>query len=410
MPEILLIRHAESETNRSGIWNGRSDARLSPDGEASLEDLAKRFSTQNFDIVLTSPLERAVRTASAVSSEFEVEDDLIEIDLGEWEGKTHDEVTVDHGEELAAAVRGGDVPMGRTGETLTAVSARSWSTVNHLVSRLAPRGRAVVVTHGGVLQSLLDPFLRGRRRRAHSFVGNTSVTRLLWSGERARLGSFNDLGHFGPRSRLVTDHLDAGVPVIALIRHGQTSANLEGRWQGQADSDLNELGHSQAAALRDWYGTWDTVYASPLGRAQTTAGYLANNGLVTVDGLMELAMGQWEGLTSSEIGDRWPGLMETIYEEGIDLKRGEDGESWGEMTHRFANTVHSLAPATSEPTLAVAHGGAIRAYVSSLTSTRDSHAESLYTPPNTSVTHVAMTSDGPLLLDYAVAAHVEGLS
>ena len=381
MPEILLIRHAESETNRSGIWNGRSDARLSPAGEASLEDLAKRFSTQNFDIVLTSPLERAVRTASAVSSEFEVEDDLIEIDLGEWEGKTHDEVTIDHGEELAAAVRGGDVPMGRTGETLSAVSVRSWSTVNRLISRLAPRGRAVVVTHGGVLQSLLDPFLRGRRRRAHSFVGNTSVTRLLWSGERARLGSFNDLGHLGPRSRLVTEHLEAGVPVVALIRHGQTSANLEGRWQGQADSDLNELGHSQAAALRDWYGTWDTVYASPLGRAQTTAGYLANNGLVTVDGLMELAMGQWEGLTSSEIGDRWPGLMETIYEEGIDLKRGEDGESWGEMTHRFANTVHGLAPATSGPTLAVAHGGAIRAYVSSLTATRDSHAESLSRPP-----------------------------
>ena len=55
-------------------------------------------------------------------------------------------------------------------------------------------------------------------------------------------------------------------------------------------------------------------------------------------------MGQWEGLTSSEIGDRWPGLMETIYEEGIDLKRGEDGESWGEMTHRFANTVTAWRP------------------------------------------------------------------
>ena len=58
----------------------------------------------------------------------------------------------------------------------------------------------------------------------------------------------------------------------------------------------------------------------------------------------------------------------------------------------------------------MAHGGAIRAYVSSLTATKDSHAESLYTPPNTSVTHVAMTPEGPLLLDYAVAAHVEALS
>jgi broad specificity phosphatase PhoE len=58
----------------------------------------------------------------------------------------------------------------------------------------------------------------------------------------------------------------------------------------------------------------------------------------------------------------------------------------------------------------VAHGGAIRAYVSSLTATNDSHSESLYTPGNTSVTHVAMTHDGPLLLDYAVAPHLEKLS
>ncbi len=322
MPEILLVRHAESETNRAGIWNGRSDARLSNDGEASLEHLAKRFSAQHFDVVLTSPLERAVRTASAFSADHLVEDDLIEIDLGEWEGKTHDEVTIERGEELAAAIKGGDVPMGRTGETLAGVSARSWGTINRLAARLSPHDRAVVVTHGGVLQSLLDPFLSARRRRSHTFVANTSVTRLLFSADRSRLGSFNDLAHLGPRSHLVTQHLDSGVPVVALIRHGQTSANLEGRWQGQADSGLNELGHSQAAALRDWYGTWDTVYASPLGRAQTTAGYLANDGLVTVDGLMELAMGQWEGLTSPEISDQWPGLMETIYAEGIDLRRG----------------------------------------------------------------------------------------
>ena len=58
----------------------------------------------------------------------------------------------------------------------------------------------------------------------------------------------------------------------------------------------------------------------------------------------------------------------------------------------------------------VAHGGAIRAYVSSLTHTLDSHSESLYTPANTSVTHVALTEHGPLLLDYAVSAHLETLS
>jgi broad specificity phosphatase PhoE len=208
----------------------------------------------------------------------------------------------------------------------------------------------------------------------------------------------------------VQSHLEKGEPVIALIRHGQTRANTEGRWQGQGDWGLDEVGHRQAAALRDWYGLAVTVYASPLGRAQTTAGYIASNGVVTVEGLKEIAMGLWEGLTSDEIFETWPETMTTIYRDGVDLKRGETGESWGELTRRFRATVDEVGRSLEEPTVVVAHGGAIRAYVSSLTFTTDSHSESLYTPGNTSITHVAMTPGGPLLLDYGVAAHLEGLS
>jgi broad specificity phosphatase PhoE len=80
------------------------------------------------------------------------------------------------------------------------------------------------------------------------------------------------------------------------------------------------------------------------------------------------------------------------------------------LAHRFRNAVHSLEPAQGEPTIVVAHGGAIRAYVSSLTATTDSHAESLYTPKNTAVTHIAFSEDGPLILDYGVATHLESLS
>jgi broad specificity phosphatase PhoE len=195
-----------------------------------------------------------------------------------------------------------------------------------------------------------------------------------------------------------------------LIRHGQTRANTEGRWQGQGDWGLDETGHRQARALRDWYGAFPTVYTSPLGRALSTAEYVASDGVIPVEGLKELDMGRWEGLTTDEIYEVWPDLMGTIYQDGVDLRRGETGESWGELTGRIRETVHTLAPATGRPTLVVAHGGAIRAYVSSLTEITDSHSESLYTPANTSVTHVALTETGPLLLDYAVSAHLEGLS
>jgi broad specificity phosphatase PhoE len=300
--------------------------------------------------------------------------------------------------------------MGFTGESLEELHRRAIGAIDALAADLGEEGRAAVVTHGGFIQEVLQRYLAGRGKRVHGFAGNTSLTRLIWSFDRLRLAGFNDLAHFGPRPTTVSEHLEKGDPVLALVRHGQTRANTEGRWQGQGDWGLDELGHRQARALRDWYGTASTVYASPLGRALSTAEYVASSRITTLDGLKELDMGRWEGLTSDEIYETWPDLMGTIYRDGVDLKRGETGESWGELTGRIRATVHGLELAVDEPTVVVAHGGAIRAYVSSLAMTNDSHSESLYTPANTAVTHVALTDTGPLLLDYAVSAHLESLS
>ena len=410
MPEILLIRHAESETNRSGVWAGRSDGPLSAAGEASLEPLAQRLSKQRFDLVVSSPLERAARTAAVISPEVEISEEFVEIDIGRWEGKTREKVLAADERLIREARVNRDLAWGGTGESLSEAEYRAFLAIDRLAERLGERGRGVVVTHGGLLNAVLHRYLAGSGKRAHAFAGNTSVTRLVWTHDRPRLASFNDQGHLGPRSPLVNEELAAGRPVLALIRHGQTQANIEGRWQGHGDWDLDERGHSQAAALREWYGTHDLVYSSPLSRAQSTAGYLANNGVVTVEDLKELGMGKWEGLTTPEVIEQWPGLMESIFRDGVDLRRGEDGETWGELAHRVRNAVHSLQPAHGVPTIVVAHGGAIRSYISSLTATTDTHAESLHTPRNTSVTHVAFNDDGPLLLDYAVATHLEALS
>ena len=201
----------------------------------------------------------------------------------------------------------------------------------------------------------------------------------------------------------------SGDDVLALIRHGRTKANVEKRWQGHGNWDLDDLGHRQAKALGEWYGAWPTVYTSPLIRAASTAAKVALNGVIPVEGLKEISMGKWEGLTTSEISERWPDDLEKIFRHGVDLPRGEIGETWAQLTKRFSDTVDSLPKASSGPTIVVAHGGAIRSYISSLTETTDTHAESLFTPANTSVTHVALREQGPEILDYSVAPHLDRL-
>lgn len=407
--EIVFVRHAQSAANAEGVWNGRSDGPLSDSGRISLGPLARRLASWEFDVVISSPLGRAMETARSFATAVVADERFVEIDLGGWEGMAVADIQERHGEELAEAISLRNIPLGTTGESLDDAARRAHDAVDELFGKLAPGQRAAVVTHGGFLQSVLQRHLAGRERRVHAFVVNTAITRVVHQFGRPRLVTFNDTGHLGPRPPLVDSYLVGGRPVLALIRHGRTRANLERRWQGQGDWDLDEIGVAQAEALRDWYGVVETVYSSPLKRAWSTAERIAKDGMTAVADLRELNMGRWEGLTTDEIIEGWPGAMEQIYRDGVDLRRGEIGESWGELSARFASAVSGLEVSDTDPTAVVSHGGAIRAYVSSLTATTDTHAESLYTPANTSVTHVALLDRGPEILDYAVAPHLESI-
>ena len=96
---------------------------------------------------------------------------------------------------------------------------------------------------------------------------------------------------------------------LALVRHGQTDWNLEGRLQGRTDIPLNDTGRAQARALgKSLRGAgWDVVLASPLGRAQETATLIAAElGAQTgaaVPELTERAFGPMEGLIMAEVSE-----------------------------------------------------------------------------------------------------------
>lgn len=409
MKEITFIRHAQSEANDAGVWNGRGDGYLSREGERQLESFGQRLRRMNFDAVVSSPLQRARLTAEAFSDDVLVDDEFVELDLGKWEGLTAAEVDAQDAEHLRAAVSSRGLPMGESGESLDEAGQRALNAMGKLADSMPEGSSAAVVTHGGLLQTILHQFLPGGKHRVHAFVDNTSLTRVKILEGRSRLATFNDTGHLGPHSLQVKAALDSGQPVLALIRHGRTRANVERRWQGHTDWGLDDLGHRQGEALGNFYGKWGTVFSSPLKRATQTAAYVAAGDPTLFDDLREINMGNWEGLTTDEIAAEWPQLMDQIYTHGQDIPRGETGETWADLTKRFRAAVESVPVATGEPTLVVAHGGAIRSYVSSLSTTKDTYSESLFTPANTSVTHIGLTDRGPLIMDFGVASHLEGL-
>ena len=99
---------------------------------------------------------------------------------------------------------------------------------------------------------------------------------------------------------------------LLLARHGETAWNAEGRYQGQEDIPLSDVGEAQARSLGDRlrHVHIDRAVASPLKRALRTAELALGEdrvGKLTTDaGLMEIAHGTWEGLLATEIRERDP--------------------------------------------------------------------------------------------------------
>lgn len=145
---------------------------------------------------------------------------------------------------------------------------------------------------------------------------------------------------------------------ILLIRHGQSTWNADGRWQGRADPPLSELGARQAtvAAGSIVDDGIVRVWASPLQRAHQTAAIVAAELGLTVETdarLEERDAGDWTGKTRTEIEAGWPGYLAAGHRP--------DGFETDDVLHERAwAALAEIAVSATEPTLVVSHGGLIR--------------------------------------------------
>jgi len=145
---------------------------------------------------------------------------------------------------------------------------------------------------------------------------------------------------------------------ILLVRHGQSEWNALGRWQGQADIPLSDLGRAQARAAATKLGTFDAYFASPLLRAWETATIIADHlgvGPITPSiELIERSAGEWSGLTRADIETQWPGYLA----DGLRPPSYELDEDLRVRLHAGLTAVADVV-GPDGTALVVAHGGLI---------------------------------------------------
>ncbi|MER8782663.1 histidine phosphatase family protein [Mesorhizobium sp. M1006] len=158
-------------------------------------------------------------------------------------------------------------------------------------------------------------------------------------------------------------------PLVYIVRHGQTAWNAEARLQGQADTDLNELGREQAsrngrrlAELIDKPEDFDFV-ASPMRRTRETmerlraAMKLDPYAYRTEPLLVELSFGDWQGFTFAELEANNPGSTRRRRLDKWNFQPpGEGAESYPMLLER----VKPWFDALDRQTVCVTHGGIMR--------------------------------------------------
>ena len=106
-PRIGLVRHGATDWTLQGRYQGRADVPLSAQGLREVEALTEYTDDQNITRIVTSPLCRARQTAERLAghlglSGLEIDDDLLELDYGAWEGLTQAELKLAWPEQLRA--------------------------------------------------------------------------------------------------------------------------------------------------------------------------------------------------------------------------------------------------------------------------------------------------------------------
>jgi alpha-ribazole phosphatase len=162
--KLYLIRHGETKLNKEFRFIGRTDPALSAQGESQAQALAERLADEDISAIYASDLLRATQTASIIAGDSGVDvietEGLREIDFGDWEGLSYNEIMEHDKETLDSWIEnptGVDIP---GGESWRDFAARINAAFDDITQN--ENGDAIaLVTHGGPIKLLMTRFHGG---------------------------------------------------------------------------------------------------------------------------------------------------------------------------------------------------------------------------------------------------------
>ena len=160
--EIFLVRHGETDFNKELRYQGHMDVDLNQKGYLQAQKISKRLSTQKIDEVYSSDLKRAKNTAEVIvdphNLKLNTRKGLREIDVGDWEGLTYDDLRKDYPDLIKKWY---DNPISVSppgGETLNEFEKRVVDCFHEIINQCQGE-KIAIIAHGGTIRILLANLL-----------------------------------------------------------------------------------------------------------------------------------------------------------------------------------------------------------------------------------------------------------
>lgn len=188
---IHFIRHGDIADTLKGKYIGTTDVPLSDEGKQNLASYDSKYIYPGTQVVFTSPLKRCVETAQIIYPDINplIIDQLAECDFGDWENKSADDLKDDSLFQKWLAGENGVKPP--NGESPTEFTQRVCVVFEQIVEGMMKTGNteAVVITHGGVIMTLLSVYGIPRAKpfewvMDNGFGYSARVNPMMWQRDR----------------------------------------------------------------------------------------------------------------------------------------------------------------------------------------------------------------------------------
>ncbi|MEN8697884.1 MULTISPECIES: histidine phosphatase family protein [Bacillus] len=201
MLDLYFVRHGETEWNKAGRMQGRLDSNLTEKGLREAERLGEHLQEMQFDEIISSPSSRTIQTAEKLAGStaaIRTDERLMEIHLGQWQGKTGDEIKMLFPEQYGYYWNEPAKFENPEGETFPDVKTRLAGFLQELGDSRST-GKILIVTHAVVIKTavMLANKVTVNEIWEPPFIHGTSLTHMKYRDEVLELVLAGDLSHIG---------------------------------------------------------------------------------------------------------------------------------------------------------------------------------------------------------------------